>query len=166
MPLITEVSADALAIAAHLAATPVGAVVSHATLTGIIGREIREHRHLFYTAARIAQREHGAVFVTERGTGYRRLAPEAVAAVVGPAARNHIRRTARLGQRAIAAGTAKMNDAAPAVQRQIAAELSALGLVEHMARDAVTKPAEDGPTKAEPVAVAAKRFLATIGATP
>ena len=166
MPMITEVSADALAIAAHLAVVPIGEIVTHGTLSGIIGRDIRDHRHLFYTAARIVQRDHGAVFATERNAGYRRLAPENVAAVVGPSSRKHIRRTARLGARAIAAGTAGMNDAPPAVQRQIAAELSALGLVEHMARDAVAKPADDGPTKAEPVAVAAKRFLTVIGAAP
>jgi hypothetical protein len=160
--MITEVSADALAIADHLAKVPVGDMVTLATLSGIIGRDICAHRHLFYTAARIVLREHGAVFTTERNAGYRRLAPENVAAVVGPSSRKHIRRTACFGSRAIAAGTAGMNDAPPAVQRQIAAELSALGLVEHMARDAVVKPADDGPIKAEPVAVAAKRFLAVL----
>jgi hypothetical protein len=166
MPIITEVHPDAMRIAEHLITVPVGEVVLHATLTSIIGRDIREHRHLFYSAARRAQKDGGVVFATERGIGYRRLAPEAVAAVVGPSVRKHIRRSARFGQRAIAAGTAKMNDATPATQRQIAAELSALGLIEHIARDAVTKPTDDGPTKAEPVAVAAKRFLTKIGAVP
>jgi predicted nucleic acid-binding protein len=160
----TEMSADTRAIADLLAAAPVGATVSHAAMSAAIGRDVTTCRHIVTAARRAAQREAGAVFVTERGTGYRRLPAEEVARVVGSNARQHIRRTAGRAKRALTAGTARANDLPPAVQRQVAAEVSALALIEHISRDAAVKPSDDAPTKPTPVAVTARNLLTAIGA--
>lgn len=156
----TEMSADTRALADMLAATPVGEVATLAAMSETIGRDITTCRHLLAAARRIAQREHGAVFVTDRGIGYRRLPAEEVARVVGSSARQHVRRTAGRAKRALIAGTNSANDLRPDVQRRLAAEISAMALLEHISRDTTVKPAADAPLKPTPVAVTARAFLA------
>ena len=152
-------SVDARALADRLLKAAVSETISLAELSRVLGRPITRHRHLLYTALGIAQREGGVVFHTIRGVGYQRLAPDAVAATVGTAARRHIRRTARVARRSITAGTSRINDLPPATQRRVAAEISALSLVEHITRDAIVMPKEDAPLAPEPVAMTARRLL-------
>lgn len=161
----TELSADTRAIADLLAATPIGQTVTFAALSQAIGRDIAARRHILAAARKVAQREVGAVFVATPRIGYRRLAAEEAARVIGSAARQHIRRTAGRARKAIAAGTAGANDLAPDVQRRIAAEVSALALIEHISRDAAVKPADSAPTKPTPLAVTARAMLAALTRT-
>jgi len=160
--LITDLSPDARVIADMLIACPVGETVTHRALSEAIGRDITRCRHIYYTAARVAQREAGAVFVTMVRQGYRRLEHVNIAPTVGPAARHHIRRTARKARRIMIAGTAGMNDMRPEDQRKLAAEISAMGLIEHVAQDARVKPDQNAPMAPTPVAITAQRLLESL----
>lgn len=158
----TDLSADTRALADHLATVPVGELATIARMSAVIGRDVDRHRHVLYAAIRVAQRETGAVFACERGAGYRRLSVEEVVQKVGSTARDRIRGTARRARKTLTAGTRGANDLAPAMQRKAAAEVSALALLEHLARDAVARPANDGPQAPTPVAITAKTMLARI----
>jgi alkylated DNA nucleotide flippase Atl1 len=162
--ITTEISAEARAIADLLAECPPGAVVTFGAMSAVIGRDILARRHVIATARRVAEREAGAVFTVERRTGYKRLDAARIADVVGTAARAHIRRTARRSVKSLSEGTRRLNDLPPDVQRKVAAEMSALGLIEHIARDKAVKPTADAPTKPQPVAVTARAFLDALGA--
>jgi hypothetical protein len=158
--LITELSADARVVADLLLACPIGETVSLASMSDAIGRDIRKHRHIIVTARRVAEREAGAVFASVRSVGYKRLDAERAVAVVAPAARKHIARSARRTSRAISAAVDKANDLSMDVRRRAVHELGILGIIEHAARERVRTLREDGPIKPEPVALVAKRWLA------
>ncbi|MBP8296366.1 MAG: hypothetical protein KAX84_09690 [Burkholderiales bacterium] len=162
--LHTELSADTRAVADLLSACPVGETVSHGAMTEAIGRDILRHRYILQAARRVAQRETGAVFVSERGTGLRRLSAQRATETVGTAARHHIRRTARRARSTLLAATSGANDLPADAQRRLAAEVSTLGLMEHLARDAMTTPKEDAPMKPQPVALTARDMLARLQA--
>ena len=161
--ITTEISADARAIADLLIACPVGEVVTFAAMSTAIGRDIRARRHVISTARRVAEREEGAVFTIERHAGYKRLDAARVADVIGTTTRAHIRRAARRSVKSLHEGTKRVNDLPPEVQRKVAAEMSALGLIEHIARDKAAAPAADGPLKPQPVAVTARAVLSALG---
>jgi hypothetical protein len=164
--IATELSAEARAVADLLAQCPVGEVVTLAAMSAAIGRDIRTRRFVISTARRVAEREAGAVFTTERGAGYRRIDAARVADVIGTTARRHIRATARRSARTLNEGTRRLNDLPADVQRKVAAEMSVLGLLEHMARDKEVKIAPDGPMKPQPVAVTARAFLSAMVGDP
>ena len=118
------------------------------------------HRQVHRRHAHERQRR----IATERGQGYRRLKPEEII-TIGQTARARIRGTARRGARSIAAGVSGANDIAAPVQRAILAEQTALGLLEHMARDKNLPTVPETENRPLPVAVAAKEFLRSIGGT-
>lgn len=161
--IATDLSADARRCADLLAATPRGETVSFATVTATIGRDINRCRHVLHTALRVAERETGACFASVRGVGYRRLAPEEIVKV-GQTARARIRGYARRGRRTIQAGLAGANDLTPETQRQTAAELSSLGLLEHIARDRSLPAISETDVRPLTVADTAKAFMEKIGA--
>jgi hypothetical protein len=158
--LITELSADTRAIADLLLACPIGDTVSLDAMSAAIGRDIRKHRHIIATARRFVEREAGAVFANVRGIGYQRLDAERTVAVVAPAARKHIARSARRASRSIDAAIRRVNYLPEEVQRRAVHELGVLGIIEHAARERTPKLTNDAPTKPEPVAVVAQRWLA------
>ncbi len=162
----TELSADTRAVADVLAACSVGGVTTFATMSAAIGRDITLRRYILTAARRVAQREAGAVFVSERAVGLRRISAERATETVGSTARKHIRGTARRAKSALLAATNGVNDLPAAAQRRLAAEVSTLGLMEHLARDVMTAPKEDAPMKPQPVALTARDMLARIGAAP
>lgn len=158
----TELSADTRAIADMLASCPVGELITLAAMSAAIGRDVTTCRHIVQSARKVAQREGGAVFSVERAVGLRRMSAERVTETVGATARGHIRRTAGRARRTLLAATAGSNDLSPEAQRRLAAEVSVLGLMEHLSRDSVTKPAPDAPIKPTPVAVTARTLLTVI----
>lgn len=158
----TELSADARAVANLLSSVSVGDLATFATISAAIGRDITTCRHVLAAGRKVAERESGAVFATERGKGLRRLSAERATETVGSAARAHIRTTARRASRTLVAATSRMNDLPPAVQRRLSAEISALSLVEHLVRDAAVRPVENGPLKPTPVAVTARAMMAAL----
>jgi hypothetical protein len=164
--LITELSAEARAVADLLLACPVGETVSLAAMSDAIGRNVTARRHIIATARRVAEREGGATFASIRGVGYQRIAAERAAAVIAPAARQHIARTARRARRSLTAAVAGANDLPPDVQRRTAHELGVLGLIEHAARERVKHLPDTAPTKPLPVAQVAQQWLVRMGGTP
>lgn len=162
--IVTEISPDTRAMATRLLAVPVGGSVSYADLSAAIGRDVRAEntRYLIYAGMKLAQREAGAIFANDRGKGYVRLAADD-AHKVGHTARSRVRRIARHASKQIHAALTRANDVAPESQRKANAELSALGLLEHVAKDRNVVPSETdtGPT---PVAITARQFLERIGA--
>jgi hypothetical protein len=162
--IVTEISPDTRALANRLLAVPLGGAISYADLSAAIGRDVRTEntRYLIYGAMRVTQREAGAIFANDRGKGYVRLSPDD-AHKVGNTARSRVRRIARHATKQISAALARANAVAPESQRKANAELSALGLLEHVAKDRHVVPAEtdEAPT---PVAITARRFLERIGA--
>jgi len=163
--IASDLSADARRAADLFASIPRGDVVSLDALSAAIGRDAKRCRHILYRAMRVAERESGAVFASERGIGYRRLAPDEIVKI-GQTARSRIRSSARRGRRSIQAGIAGANDISPNSQRQVSAELSALGLLEHIARDRSLPPIPEDDSRPLSVAATAKAFMLKIGATP
>ena len=159
-----ETSADVRALADFLASIPIGEAATYDALAATISRDILAHRHLLYSAIKVVQREHNALFVTVRGVGCKRISAGTASEVVGIHARSRIRSTSRRGLRAINAAIRSSNSESPEVQRRLSAEANALGLIEVIARDNNVKPAATADSKPMPVAEAAKQFLARIGA--
>jgi hypothetical protein len=162
--LIHELSPEVRAVAELFMRCQPGEVVTFPEMSAVIGSSIFARRYIITSARRVAEREAGAVFTSERSIGYKRLEASAVANVVGSSARSHIRKSARRGVKAIIEGTRRVNDLAPDVQRKVAAEMSALGLIEHIARDSNVKPGPEASTKPQPVAVTARALLAALDA--
>lgn len=133
--MINDVSDEARTIASRLAAVPVGGFISHDEISQALGRPYKPHRHLLYTALRIVLRESGAAFACERGLGYRRLAPHEAPALIGSTARARIRGHARRGRKTIVAAIRDGNALPRDVRLRANAEVSTLGMIEHLARD-------------------------------
>jgi len=157
--MLTEISADARALADHLAAVPIGGTVTLSDMSRVIGRDMARHRHIFYSAARVLARESGAQFASVRNIGYKRLSATRAVEIVGPSARRRIRRAARSGRLSLAATIAGANDLTPDVMLRASSEIATLGLIEHLARDATTRNAAPAPAAPEPVAMTARRLL-------
>lgn len=164
--IATELSADVRAVADMLAAAPVGEVVTFGAMSAAIGRSITTCRHVLASARNVALRENGAAFLSERSIGLRRMSAERATETVGSTARAHIRSTARRAKRTLIGATNGVNDLPPEAQRRMAAEVSALALVEHLARDAAVKPGAEAPTKPTPVAVTARSMMAALVGAP
>lgn len=160
--ITTDLSADTRVLADLLIAEPVGSTITLPRLSAALGRPITSCRHTLYSAIRVAEREAGAIYACERGIGYRRLSVEEIAAQVGSTARHRIRGTARRARRALLAGTARQNDMSPDLARRVTAEANTLALINHIAQDKHVRADEQAPTKPEPVAVTARRMMATI----
>ncbi|MCA3375675.1 MAG: hypothetical protein INF64_00995 [Roseomonas sp.] len=158
----TEISADARAIADMLNTCPIGEIVTLGAISEAIGRDITACRHILATARRVALRETAAVFSTEPRAGLRRLSAERATEVIGPGARRHIRKAAGRAKRALIAATEGANDLSEIAQRRRAAEINALGLMEHIARDASVKASDTAPMKPQPIGIVAQNLLARI----
>lgn len=156
--LSTEISPDVAALVETLREVSPGAVVTYASLSEAIGRDVRKDRWLITSAQRIAAREHGAVFGNERNVGYRRLEVDQLPDV-GSTARARVRIASRKAARFIRYGADRANDVRPETQRKINAEISALALIEHVATDKAAAPVKAHDTRPEPVAVSARRLF-------
>jgi hypothetical protein len=131
-------------------------------MSKVIDRNIRACRYLFYSAQKIAQRESGALFATERHKGYRRLTTEEFP-IIGQTARASIRGTSLRAKKSLAQGLAGLNDIDPAVHRKIMAEQSVLGLLHHITFDKHLPPIPEKANRPLSVAATAKAFLRSIG---
>jgi hypothetical protein len=154
-----ELSADARRLAEALAGFPIGYLVSHAQLTRLLGRDVATCRHVLYRAMRVVQREHGAIFASVHGKGYRRLSTEGLVETVGSHARSRIRGTARRAALTLRDGVRAANDVTPAAQRKASAELAVLGMIQHMARDRTVERLEASARPPESVASTARAML-------
>lgn len=162
--LIHEISPEVRAVAELFMRCQPGEIVTFPEMSAAIGSSIFVRRHIITSARKMALKEAGAVFASERSIGYKRLEVSTIAHVVGSSARSHIRKSARRGVKAILEGTRRVNDLTPEIQRKVSAEMSALGLIEHIARDNNVKPGPEAPTKPQPVAITARALLAALDA--
>lgn len=162
--LIHEISPEVRAVAELLMGCQPGEVVTFLEMSAVIGSNIFARRHIITSARKMALQEAGTVFASERSIGYKRLEASAVAYVVGSSARSSIRKSARRGVKSILEGTRRVNDLTPEIQRKVSAEMSALGLIEHIARDSNVKPGPGAPIKPQPVAITARALLAALDA--
>jgi len=153
-----ELSAETLAVLNRLKEAPIGETVTYDDLSAAIGRDIRRHRHVLYSALRVALRDDGLLFGTVRGVGYQRV-PAEDAHHVGVDARKGIRRRARRSSKRIAAAMSRANDVSDEARRKAHSEMAALGLIEHLSRDTAQPRDADKPAAPEPVALTARRML-------
>lgn len=161
--IATDLHAETIKLVALLKEVPKGETISLRSISHAIGRDITMCRHYLYSAMKVLERDHSVAFATVRGKGYRRLEP-AEAVKVGQTARAHIRSTARRGMRTIKAVIAGANDLTDDQTRRILAEQSALGMLEHLAREKHLPKIDDGEAAPQPVAVAARNVLMAMGA--
>jgi len=158
---VTQNAAEVRALANALMDVPVGETIGYDVLNAAIGRDIRSRRYLVLRALQMVNTESGALFSAVRGIGYRRL-PVSEAADVGQSARNRIRRTSRRARKHIGNAIDKANDLSADLMRKVNAELSALGLIEHISRDKAVAEMQD-ENRVMPVAIAADKFMKHIG---
>lgn len=156
--LSLEVSADTQSLSGRLRELSVGGLVTYDELSELIGRNIRTHRHLLYSAIRMVEREDGAVFDTERGVGVRRL-EAADAPKVGQKTRRSVRRAADRAAERICRATKRANDLPDDVARACASEVSSLRLLAHLSADRAQPKGDDRPDRPEPVGVTAQRMF-------
>lgn len=156
--LNTQISPDVAALVATLIASKSGDIISYDDLTKSVGRDVKVHRWLALRALDVAARDHGAVFANERGKGYVRLDPSQ-AHSLGHTARARVRRTTRKAAKTIRYALQRQNDIDPETARKTNAELSVLGLLEHISGNKYVVPNDVHETRAEPVAITAQRVI-------
>jgi len=121
------------------AACPVDATVSYGDMEQELGFDVRNrYRHLIYAALKLVSKENGALFVGVNRVGYRRL-PASELHVVGHASRKSIRRKAARASRAIGRGVSASNSISNSARIKAMSEIAALGIIQHVARDATVK---------------------------
>jgi hypothetical protein len=92
---IAQVSVDSLALYKRLKTVKVGETITYEELSIILGRKIKLHRGLLYTAFRMAQRQDRMVFDPVIRVGYKRLDDCAIAEKVSTQPFRRIRSTIR-----------------------------------------------------------------------
>lgn len=158
-----DLHADTARLSEVLVAVPQGETVTLKALSRAIGRDVTRCRSLLYSAMKRVERESGVVFACVRTVGYRRLTSTELVKI-GQTARSKIRRTARKGAKTIKYGAEKANDISDQDRLRLLSEQSALGLLEHMARDKFLPEVPKDEMKPLPIAVTARAFLESIGA--
>lgn len=163
MTLDLSLSPDTAILLDALRAVPYGQDISFAELTRLLGRDVqRGARGHLSSALRIALRDDGAAFMSVRGVGYRRIAPDQ-APEIGQAARRSLRRKSRQAVRAMTAVADASNGLSPEAARRLSAEISTHGLLAELASDkAVAHQAKEEAVRAP--AIVAQGFLEYIGA--
>lgn len=158
----TEISPDVRALAEAFKATPIGETIGYSDLSRAIGRDIQACRYLAASAMRAANREAGAIFANVKREGYKRLHPSE-AHTIGHTTRRMIRARSARAIRTINTAISMANDVPDAARLRATAEASALGLIQHIARDS-SVPIPESADKPVPVAMVARQFLERIGA--
>lgn len=159
---IQEQSPDVAALAAALAALPVGDTVTYSTLSKVIGRDVRAVPWRLSAALAKAAADHGAVFATERRVGYKRL-PANEANILGHNARRRIRRQAKRTSARLQSLIRVTNDMDEPTARKLYQEVNSLNLLAELSRDKAASAAVNGTGAPEPVGVVAQRMMAVLG---
>lgn len=132
MPTVFESRPETLALVELLAATPPGQLLTFERLGAVAGLDVRRHLHLFTSARRIAEREHGVVYRNERAIGYRRLSTDEIPAVEVRAA-DHQRSVARQTIQTLTRGVERANDIPTQTQLRLNAGLARQGIIARLA---------------------------------
>jgi hypothetical protein len=156
-------NADVRTLADLFSSTSTDDVTTYADLSGAIGRSIKACRWLIYKALKLANAETGALFGTVHGVGFKRLSSQD-AHYVGHGIRRKIRRSSRRGQTMIGRTVEMANDMPPSAKRKAYAEISVLGLIEHIARDRAVNHVSEQAEKPMPVAQVMRAMMEQLGA--
>jgi hypothetical protein len=144
-----------------LRAVPLGQIVDFGTLSAACGLDVTgKGRSLLSSARSIAARDYGAVFVSERTVGLRRLRPDD-APTLGQSARKRIRSTSGAAMKKMVTLAEASNSLAPEAQRQLNAEMAIHGLLREIATDRTTESMQKDTVK--PPALVAQSFLEHLG---
>ena len=164
MALITESYAgpEIRLLTDALAVLPVGEVATYDQLSAIIGAPIQARRWLLLRALRRANAEYGVVTVNLRKVGYRRLA-NAEADRLCHRGRKRIRVIARTSSQMLANNMRFANDLTDQDRQRNYAELSMLGLVEHLARDSAVKKITAPADRPVPLTQVMRQTLVNFG---
>ena len=161
----TEISPTVRALVDALVSVSPGELITYRALSAAIGQDVREVSHLLLRARDIAGRDHGALYGTERGVGYVRLTTEQLPGV-GATLRASVRRRTRRVSSRLSMAASRVNDMPAETARKINAELSVLGLLNHLSGDKRAEPAAAHDHRPEPVAITARRLLGEFGPAP
>lgn len=136
-----------LRVADRMMRSSIGAIISHGELSAAAGCDIKQHRWLVMRAARLLNKQHGIVFATVRGLGYRRLGGADGVDHAGDRSLTRVRRAARHGTRFLESAMHHANDMSADQRRQANSRLCALGLIQHlsMSRTVKTLPGDQPP---------------------
>lgn len=159
-----QISPDVAALVRRLIDSKPGDKVTYLDLNAAAGRDIqRTARWMFPRAVDVAARDHGALFANIKGVGYQRLAVED-AHMLGSTARSSIRRKARRAKKRIVSAVSRANYVEPEACRKANAEISILGVIEHLSKEGAAKPQVEHEASPQPVAITMQRLLREMGA--
>ena len=113
-----------------LTATPLGELVTYQQMSALLGFDVKRRRWLTIRARDIANGEAGAVYVSERNVGYRRL-PNREGHALGAVARTRQRKIARRSAKHMTNAMLYANDATDDDRREFHTEIAAQRLLEH-----------------------------------
>lgn len=144
-----------------LATCSIGATITWEALDAVLGRAVRpQNVDLLHRALAKLNDDRGILFANVRGIGYKRL-DAASATSVGQLARRRIRKVAGTTVKRLSNFTTTAN-LTPDQGRRMNAELSSLGLIQHLSQD--KSVAVQQADRVKPVAIVTRDFLEHIGA--
>jgi hypothetical protein len=142
-----------------LRAVPFGDTLTYGAMSEALGVDVTTRaRPRLVSARRIALRDYGAAFETAHGVGLRRLLPDEASAI-GAAGRRKIRRASGRARKAMISLAEHSNGLSPAAARRMSAEISAHGLISHIADDRAVSRLTTESDKPAPPAKVAESFL-------
>ena len=124
-----------------LAATPIGGLCAHEQLAEVCGRDIRGMA-CFQRALKEENDENGALFVNERGKGYRRLSVEEADRITAKS-RATIKRKARKTTKFIQSAVSRANSVSAATAKRLTGELACLGMIEGLASNKASERVQE-----------------------
>lgn len=149
----TQILVDALS------KVPLGQMITYKNLSELIGIDVTgPARQRLVSARRVALRDYGAAFGTERATGLIRLHPDQ-APGLGASARLKIRRASSRARKAMISVAEHSNGLSPEASRRMSAEMSAHGLIAEITKEKTIKAAMGRSEKIAPPAKMAETFL-------
>jgi len=158
----TERNLEVNSLLSALNACSVGGVITWEELDQALGREVRpSNRDLLHRALAKLSDDSGIIFESVKGVDYKRLSPNS-AHLLGHRARSRTRRVAKLATKRIINATTRGNLSQEA-NLKANAELSVLGLINHLAKDKFVDKQAETSDRPKNMATLGKEFLQHIG---
>lgn len=123
-------------------------VVSLKQLSEAAGVDVSAERWIVQSALRAVNAEHGAVFATVRGEGYRRLAHGDGALFAGNRGLYRIRRASRAALKAASNAARHANDMTADQRRRHNQQIASLGLIAHLTMARTVEAMPETPRQA------------------
>lgn len=133
-----------------LCACPVGQTISYEEISRASGQHLTCHSHLLRDGLKKANEQTGAAFRNVRLVGYERLEAVEVPAAFGKSSRERARRSHRRASAVISNTTAKSNSMSNKDKLKAFAEMTHLGLLEHLSKDRAAPKLPEGTLPTDP----------------